>query len=640
MNPLNSTQPAGIARLKKLFPCLAVVAVGSTALARAGDDATPAEQQRAILMQRFVVSATRIERNPWRHASVGVFEVLSRASEHDTKWWLDALRRGQWLENRVMPPDWLPDPEVPYTVIIDDTDLALVPTSQLHAVPLVLHAPDDPLAWDYLSKVTNLATVPVSSFDSDTLALNTNVNGNDTAGLNYASLSLERLARAQPPLPQWLLTGILAQNFGIFREGFDLLTSPNPDEPRRIVRAAGPGTLWVSTEETTRLLKLLKIDKHHPQVEVAPLPLLFGAEPRQGNVALWQSEASLFVRWGLLGPGRDNPVLFKAFQELVRRSRSEPVTEKVFTECFGFGYGAMKERLDAFLQAVLAKPSSVTWAMPSDALPPVELKEATSDQIGRILGDWLRMKGVFLRETNPELSQELLYFAGKMLERAYREDNGLPPDVDVPHAEQTATAPRNGGFGSATLMKPFVVSANRIHDPRLLAVYGMYERDAGDDAKARELLEAAIKAGVSRPRAYAALAQLRYAEATAKPEGTNEKLSAQQAAAILDPLKTVLEHGPTVDLFEMAVAVWTNCEARPAATDVDEIVRGSALFPRNTDLAYNAAVLCSQSGYSAQASVLIDQGLVFTTHEVNREYFEQLRATLGAAKEPGAPTRP
>ncbi len=260
MNPQNRKPPAEYARFSRLIPRLTVVAMGFAALARAQGDATAPEQQRAILMQRFVVSATRIERNPWRYASSGIFEVLSRASEHDTNWWLDALRRGLWVENQVMPRDWLPDPEVSYTVIIDDTDLALVPTSQLHAVPLVLHAPDDPLAWDYLSKVTNLSTEIVSSFDSDTLALNTNVHGNDTAGLNYASLSLERLPRSEPPLPRWVLTGILAQNFGMFREGFDLLTSPNPDEPRKIVRAAGPGTLWVSTEETTRLLKLLKYD--------------------------------------------------------------------------------------------------------------------------------------------------------------------------------------------------------------------------------------------------------------------------------------------------------------------------------------------------------------------------------------------
>src|ERR1700685_3418659 len=100
MKPLNSTQPTGNARLERLGCWLAVAGPGSSRLARAGDDAAAPEQQRAILMQRFVVSATRIGHNPWRYASAGVFEVLSRASEHDTNWWLDALRRGLWLGNR------------------------------------------------------------------------------------------------------------------------------------------------------------------------------------------------------------------------------------------------------------------------------------------------------------------------------------------------------------------------------------------------------------------------------------------------------------------------------------------------------------------------------------------------------------
>jgi len=47
-------------------------------------------------------------------------------------------------------------------------------------------------------------------------------------------------------------------------------------------------------------------------------------------------------------------------------------------------------------------------------------------------------------------------------------------------------------------MKPFVVSASRLHDPELLAVYGLYEHDTGDDGKAREFLEAAAKAGAVR----------------------------------------------------------------------------------------------------------------------------------------------
>src|SRR5476649_1500829 len=376
----------GLAARLGILAIAVVAALGSVRGQVSADDASETERQSAIRMQRFVVAATRIQRNPWRYTSADGIEVLTRASEHDTDWWIDALRRGRWLEDKVMPADWLPRPQVPYTVIIDDTDLATVPTSELHALPLSLHAPDDPLTWDYLSKVTSLSTDYIGSYDSDTLALNTNVNGNDTTGFNYGSMTLERLSRNQPPLPRWLLNGILAENFGIFREGYDLLLGLEEVQPRRIVKAAGPGTLWVSTEETKRMLEMLRKNRHDPKVEIAPLDMLFSEAPlRDQNLALWQSESALFARWGLMGPGRSDPAMYHAFQELVRRGRSEPITEAVFAQCFGFGYAAMKVRLDAFLQDVIAKPTSVKWDMPSEFLQSLQLKEATSDQIGRIL---------------------------------------------------------------------------------------------------------------------------------------------------------------------------------------------------------------------------------------------------------------
>ncbi|HZZ19611.1 MAG TPA: hypothetical protein VFE25_09585, partial [Opitutaceae bacterium] len=508
----------------------------------------------------------------------------------------------------------------------------------LHTLPLTLHAPDDPLTWDYLSRVTSLSTETIGSFDEDTLALNTNVNGNDTSGVNYASVSLERLARCRPALPKWVLTGILAPDYGIFREGYDLLTNVDARDGGQIVKAAGPGTLWISTAETKRLLAILDENRKDLRVHVEPMDFLFSEAPlSEERLAVWQSEAALFMRWGLLGPGRSDPALFKSFKELVSRARSAPVTEAVFRECFGFGYGSMETKLDEFLRAVLAKPTSVKWGMPSDGLPPFRIREATSDEIGRILGDWLRMKGDFMRESNPELSREFLYSAGKMLERTYRQDNGLPPDVDPAHVGGGSTDnPANTAFGAATSMKPFVVSAERLHDPRLLAVYGLYQHDAGDDAKAAEFLEKAIKDDVSRPKAYAVLAQLRYAGAQATPKGADGKLSAEQAELILHPLRTMLGKDPTSDLYELMVATWTSSDARPPADDVREIVRGVGLYPRDTDLAYNAAVLCSQSGFDEEARRLIDMGLVFTTHEANRQYFEDLRGKIGQAQPQGA----
>jgi hypothetical protein len=105
-------------------------------------------------------------------------------------------------------------------------------------------------------------------------------------------------------------------------------------------------------------------------------------------------------------------------------------------------------------------------------------------------------------------------------------------------------------------------------------------------------------------------------------------LSGKQAEFVLGPLRTALAKDPTPDLYDLLIATWTGCDSRPSPADVQEMLRGVALYPRNTGMAYNAAALCAQCGYGDAATRMIDIGLVFTTHEMNREYFEQLRVTI------------
>ncbi|MFI5336414.1 MAG: hypothetical protein ACHQ5A_06500 [Opitutales bacterium] len=588
------------------------------------DDATVADFGRVVRLQRYLVSAIRIEKNPWRYAALPGFEVLSRASDEETNWWLDALRRGVWLEDRVMPEDWLPPSPVPYTVIIDATNLEAIPAGQPHSNPILFRPADDALTWGRLAGHTRIWRDKSEAHDDDTAVSNTNVHEVSTVTPAYGTISLERLFRHAPPLPGWLMAGLLAYDYGIVRESFMVFL----DKDGLIPRAAGPGTLWVSLVETQRLLKLLKKDPH-AKIALLPLRKLFAEEPLpEERLPLWKSEAGLFVRWGLTGPGHEDPVKSRAFRELVRRAQREPVTERMFTDCFGFGYAEMEKELEAFLPSVLAQPNYVKMPIPS-RFPEADLREATADQIGRILGDWLRLEGVALRKSDPELSKSYLQGAGRMLLRAYKEDNGLPPDVDpAPLGGRSDSPSQLTGLGLPVVLPPFVVSAARIHDPRLRAVYGLYEHDIGDDTKARELLEAAVKAGVVRPKADVVLAGMRYAEAIGKPLGSKGRLSAQQAAFILEPLQTALRASATPDIYSLMVDTWFHCEAKPAGRDLAAIVEGVALFPRDTRLAYRSALVCVESGYTAQAAGLIDQGLVFATDEETRNYFEQLRAGL------------
>lgn len=614
------------------FGLVAALAVVPVVGAGQGDEIAVARSEQAILMENFVVSATRISRNPWRYASVPGFEILSRAPESDTNWWLRTQQRGRYLENFMLPKEWRCEPPVPYTFIIDDTDLKSVPAGQVHLPPVDYHSPLDALTWGPMSDTINLWIDPFQANDADTFAENANLYGVDTMSPTIGTISRERLFRSAPPLPGWLIAGLLGRDCGIFRESF----APSMEDYYEIghfgeVRAIGPGTLWVSLEETRRLIELFKKEKADKRIRfsVPSLQWMFTeAPPRSKDLALWESEAALFVRWGLLGPGHEDPATSRAFIELVRRARSGPVNEQVFADCFGFGFAEMERRLGFFLRATLAKPTSVYLKLP-DQFPKAELREATADQIGRILGDWLRMQGDSLRTTDPGLSAEILRAAGRMLERAYRMDNGLPPDVDQsPGGEQFHDPLQNAAYGPPVAMKPFVVSAARIHDPGLLAVYGLYERDIGDDAKARELLEAAMKAKAGRPKAYLVLAELRYAEAIARPQGPGGKLSAAQAASVLEPLRRAMEYPPSFDDYRLLVETWAHCGAKPSGDDVARIASGVALFPRSTDLAYLSALVCAQGAYATQAAELINTGLLFAASERDRKRFDLLRAEM------------
>jgi hypothetical protein len=266
-----------------------------------------------------------------------------------------------------------------------------------------------------------------------------------------------------------------------------------------------------------------------------------------------------------------------------------------------------------------------------------DLKEATSDQIGRILGDWLRMEGESVRTRDPEMAEEWLYAAGHVLERAYREDNGLPPDVAPITGSERVTSPDAAAeSGKTVVMKPFVVSASHLHDPGLLAVYGLYEHDLGNDERAREFIHAAVISGVVRPRANLVLAEILYSSALARPEGAKGKLSGQQVAAILGPLEGAQLPRASSDVYAMRVETWLHADAMPGRRDIQEIEEGVALYPRNAGLVYASALECANAGIYGKADALVDEGLPFAEEGKAKRLLAALRSKLAPLISPVA----
>jgi hypothetical protein len=506
---------------------------------------------------------------------------------------------------------------VPYTVIIDDTDLTTIPLGQPHSNEIVLEAPADADSWGPLANKALIWSDQLPARDGDTLAFSTNVFGIEVENMTYGSVSMERLGRCAPPLPKWVIAGLIGQMSGVFREGFVPYVSKGLFGPGWIHKATGPGTIWVSMEETKKMAE-------QSTFTVPPLGDLFSEIPPKGDaIGPWESEAALLVRWALLGPGKDNVDLANAFRELVRRSRQEPITEKVFRECFGYGYDKMESDLAIFLKSIIGKPMVVDLDMPSN-FPKPTLYPATADQVGRILGDWLRMEGDSLREKDPDMSRETLYFCGRTILRAYREDNGLIKHANLAAGDQPSPTPLPPDSPSTALDLPTA----KIHDPRLLAVLGLYAQDAGSNRKAREFLSAAADANVNRPRAYFVLSELRLKQALARPEGSEGRISFSQAEASLVPLRRALKAGATAEIYRLMVDIWANCDGRPTEADAAELAAGTDVFPRDTELAYNAALICAKGGQPKLASRLIEKGMLFAVSQENRQHFEVLTATF------------
>lgn len=111
-------------------------------------------------------------------------------------------------------------------------------------------------------------------------------------------------------------------------------------------------------------------------------------------------------------------------------------------------------------------------------LPPLALRLATDGEIARIKGDWERLEINYVRQRYPDLATKYIEQARRTLLRAYDRND---------------------------------------RDPRLLAVLGLCEVDAGNDAGARDYLETAARLEIVRPRVWLELARLRLADYLAAP---------------------------------------------------------------------------------------------------------------------------
>lgn len=525
---------------------------------------------------------------PWRYARSPDFEILSRCDDSTTRHLTETYHRLHRLLALMLPEHLQVQHAVPKTIIYYDEEMR--PAASQEIIAQLLRGADSrppppeggldlggrglrgaapaPRRYSFLPNMR--------LWDKDAMAIFAIVrNGElDADNMFLTPDYVAYLAKSRTPvLPAWFIAGLMGL-YPKIKFHRETLTMP-PAE-------------WISDAETL----VLKADpkKARPLLPLAAFlrgDASANAQTTAENMRVWAAQAELFLRWGLEGKGSPRR---EGFLKFVERSSVELATEKLAQDCLGFDYAGLAEQLTAFLPTAVRKDVTLRPGAPIK-LPPLPLRHATDGEIARIKGDWERLEIDYVRRRYPDLAPKYAEQARRTLLRAYDRND---------------------------------------RDPRLLAILGLCEIDAGNPAAGRDYLEAAARLDVVRPRAWLELARLRFADQLAAAPGGG-RLDAGQVAGVLAPLFTARSQLPPLpEVYELIADVWSHSAVPPTPGHLAVLSEGVSLFPRRPSLVQRAAALFLDHGHVAEAAAFIDLGLRIAPDDAERARFTALQSRLPA----------
>ena len=506
-----------IARWKHPFSAFAFL--GSWLVLSAAE---PVKVEMSVQLPPFIIEVTK--GTPWRYGRIPEFEILSRCNEGTTDRLVEAYHRANQLLCTVLPKRYQLALDVPPTLIFYDAKFWSAAEKEAAAA---LFRGQTILTSNPLAGVADVSVASRGFFDNlmlsdaDVIATFTVVSGR-AIDLEETYLTPEYvrslLLSRHPALPKWLVAGFLRLYVRLkYQEDTIGL------EARRWQFGYRP---VLTTRNAT------------PEELLPSLAGFFSEEAlREGSgPKIWIDQAELFVAWGI------NPAVperVAAFWRFVELSRTEPPTETSFQACFGFGYAEAARQMVAY--AVSSR--RVEWPFPPEnaRLPGFRTRVATEGEIARIKGDWERLEVRYVRKHAPDLESAYADLTRRTLRKAYDQGD---------------------------------------RDPRLLAVLGLLEADAGNKTEARDSLEAAVKQSVVRPRAYYELARLRYDALFGRSTRDDGKLTPEQARSILEPLLAGSRQAPPLSaVYELMSHVAFNSTEPPSAEILAALAEGEQFFP-------------------------------------------------------------
>jgi len=301
----------------------------------------------------------------------------------------------------------------------------------------------------------------------------------------------------------------------------------------------------------------------------------------------WAKQAYAFVHMCLYG---ERGKFQKPFTTFLQRIAREPVSEALFKECFGLTYNQMLTQMRGYIDMTVYESKSFRSKKGGpdliDPPAPLVLRDATQSEVGRIKG-------------------EAKVIAG--------------------HA----------AAGRQELIAPYIRGER---DPDLLAALGLFEKNAGEDVRARRFLEAASEGKTKRPDALLELARLRYADAIAAPGVADGHFSREQVNGIVGPLMIARREPPHQHgVYDILADTWMRSIERPTRDEAIPAIEGAILFPTRLKLIYQASMLAAEINDLKSAHALADHGIKWGPDAAVKKRFQDLKQELPPAPaEPGS----
>lgn len=606
--------------MKRLLPpaLLGIALLLAPLGARAEEAAAPGP---VVELPKFVVTDNRELPPPesWQYGTFPGFEVLSNASVKNTQNLVKGFETFRLALSYVWP---VPDkPAYPVSLIIcgrggkfdafvpkgSDADATMARAS------LFLKQGDrSAIVIDFQAKELTVLAVdapdPTSGEDASRFSV-------DHDKQLYREYVRYLLSQTEPRLPAWFEEGltqiIIAMKIDPTLIQFGVVEDPNTISVQAAMNqqlnalAAGAGE---STDDSMLALGAPAEDRDF-NAALRRKPLI--AMPKFLSVAhndpiavnplgtnIWAKQAYAFVHMCLFGRGGK---FKRAFSQFLIRSTREPVTEELFKECFRipksaknpqagykeYGYKDILLELRSYCDSTDYSPMEFR-AKKGERLPmpkPMALRDATQSEVGRIKGEALILAG-----------------------------------------EKTRAR--------AELIAPYIRGER---DPQLLTALAVYDRNAGEDDRARKLLDYAVANKATGPDAYYELAKYRFADATAKPAGPNNTFSAAQTKGIIDLLLQARKQPPPIpSIYELMADTWIRRGEKSSREELGTLVDGLRMFPGRMRLAYETGVLARDAGDHDLAHAMADHGLKYAFDANGKARFQQLKASLPPATAPAA----